>query len=112
MRLFDPRQREMDVDEARRYAAFEMLHTVADFVAALLFVVGSILFFFEQTMTTATWAFLGGSICFLLKPSIRLARELWLGRHDRIDRLASAAPEAPAPLPSRAEDDRDDSRED
>lgn len=94
-RLFDPRNREISPSTARRYALYEVLHTVADFTAATLFIVGSILFFFESTMRIATWGFLLGSICFALKPAIRLAREVWLAKQHDVERLAGAAPEAP-----------------
>ncbi|SFS10252.1 YrhK-like protein [Agrococcus baldri] len=93
--LFDPRDRDISPAAARRYALYEVLHTVADFTAATLFIVGSILFFFESTMRIATWGFLLGSICFALKPAIRLARELWLAKQHDVERLAGAAPEAP-----------------
>lgn len=33
MRLFDPRDREITPQQARRYAVFEILHTVVDFAA-------------------------------------------------------------------------------
>jgi hypothetical protein len=95
VRLFDPRDRDVSPQQARRYALFELLHTATDFTAAALFICGSVLFFFESTMRIGTWAFLLGSICFALKPAIRLARELWLAKLDDVDRLASAAPEGP-----------------
>ena len=74
---------------------FEVLHTGADFLAAILFVIGSILFFSEQTKVAATFCFLIGSLFFAAKPSIRLVRELWLARLDRADELAGRAPEGP-----------------
>jgi hypothetical protein len=96
MRLFDPRDRETTVREARFYAIFELLHTAVDFLAAGLFVVGSILFFSDSTKTAGTWCFLVGSICFALKPTIRLTREIRLASLRHVDRLAEQAPEAPA----------------
>ena len=95
MRRFDPRDRDVSPQQARRYALVELLHTATDFTAAALFISGSVLFFFESTMRIGTWAFLLGSICFALKPAIRLARERWLAKLDDVDRLASAAPEGP-----------------
>jgi hypothetical protein len=100
MRLFDPRERESTAHEARVYAVFELLHTVVDFLAAGLFVVGSILFFSESTKTAGTWCFLAGSICFALKPTIRLTREVRLASLRQVDRLAEHAPEAPAHIVS------------
>jgi hypothetical protein len=95
VRLFDPRDREITPQQARRYALFEVLHTVVDFAAAFLFIIGSILFFFEQTMLAGTWCFLVGSFFFATKPTIRLAREIWLARSKDVDRLAEMAPEGP-----------------
>lgn len=98
MRLFDPRNRETTGRMARVYAIFELLHTAVDFLAAALFVIGSILFFNESTRIAGTWCFLAGSICFALKPTIRLTRELRLASLRRVDRLAQKAPEAPRGL--------------
>jgi hypothetical protein len=95
VRLFDPRDREITPEQARRYALFEVLHTVVDFAAAFLFIIGSVLFFFEQTMLPGTWCFLFGSFFFATKPTIRLAREIWLARYKDVDRLAEMAPEGP-----------------
>ena len=39
MRLFDPSNRRITAAQARRYALFEILHTIADFLAAFLFIV-------------------------------------------------------------------------
>ena len=60
------------------YAAFEITYTFVDFAAALCFVVGSVMFFSEDWQTFGTWLFLIGSICFALKPTLRLIRELKL----------------------------------
>lgn len=98
MRLFDPRDRQVTAQQARRYAMFEILHTVVDVLAALLFVVGSILFFFEQTKAAGTICFLIGSLCFAAKPSIRIVRELWLARLHKVDQLAGRAPEGPTTI--------------
>lgn len=95
LRLFDPRDQKITAQQARRYALFEIGHTIVDFAAAFLFVIGSILFFFEQAMIPGTWCFLIGSIFFAAKPSIRLAREIWLAKLKNIDRLAEKAPEGP-----------------
>lgn len=70
------------------------------------FIVGSILFFFEQTKIPATFCFLFGSIFFVAKPSIRLARELWLAKLRDVDRLAALAPEGPGSFEELADDDQ------
>jgi len=60
------------------YALFEIAYTMVDFTAALCFVVGSVMFFSEDWQTAGTWLFLIGSICFALKPTLRLTREIKL----------------------------------
>lgn len=55
-------------------------HLIVDFAAGMCFVVGSALFFSEETKNTATWLFLVGSILFAAKPTIRLGHELHRNR--------------------------------
>lgn len=95
VRLFDPTSRQITPQQARRYATFEILHTIVDFLAAFLFVVGSALFFSETTKMAGTLCFLIGSLFFMAKPSIRLLREFWLARLNNVDSLAGKAPEGP-----------------
>lgn len=61
----------------RRY---EVLSIVNDLLIGLWFVVGSILFFSEATTMAGTWMFLIGSIELLIRPLIRLARRVHIGR--------------------------------
>jgi hypothetical protein len=61
----------------RRYEALSIGN---DVLIALWFLVGSILFFWETTATAATWCFLLGSIEFLIRPAIRLARLVHIRR--------------------------------
>lgn len=93
MALFAPGNRALSPRHQEIWAAYEIAHTVVDFAAAALFVIGSVLFFFDATQTLATWAFLIGSVCFALKPTIRLRRELKLAALGKIDTLASRADE-------------------
>lgn len=67
-------------DELRVRGVYETLSITNDFLAGVLFVVGSILFFWESTLYTATWFFLVGSILFVARPTIRLVRRIHLGR--------------------------------
>ncbi len=92
MKLFEPGNRTRSPEHERIYGAYEIWYTSVDFAAALAFVVGSTLFFFKSTQIPAIWLFLIGSICFALKPTIRLLRELKyvqmgkleeMGRRDR-----------------------------
>ena len=59
---------------------YEALSIANDVLIALWFLVGSILFFWEATTTAATWCFLLGSIEFLVRPAIRLARLVHIRR--------------------------------
>ncbi len=61
----------------RRYEALSIGN---DVLIALWFLVGSILFFWEATMTVATWCFVLGSVEFLARPAIRLARLVHIRR--------------------------------
>lgn len=59
---------------------YEAMSIANDLLIALWFVAGSVLFFWESTTRAATWMFLLGSIEFLLRPMIRLARRVHLRR--------------------------------
>ncbi|GAA2139941.1 hypothetical protein GCM10009844_09170 [Nocardioides koreensis] len=61
----------------RRYEALSIAN---DVLIALWFLVGSVLFFWESTTVAATWCFLLGSIEFLVRPGIRLARLVHIRR--------------------------------
>ena len=61
----------------RRY---ETLSIANDVLIALWFVTGSVLFFWKETSLVATWFFLLGSLEFLARPAIRLARRVHLQR--------------------------------
>ncbi len=76
MTLFHPDNRNRSPEHKRIYAFYEILYTINDFGAAVLFVVGSVLFFNEDTTRAGSWLFLVGSIMFGLRPAIKLAREL------------------------------------
>ncbi len=73
------------------YAVYELLYTIADFGAAVLFLVGSILFFDEATTYVATWLFVFGSMLFCIKPTLRLIREVHLWRVGSKEELAKRA---------------------
>jgi len=62
----------------RVYGRYERLYTLNDFFAALYFVVGSVMFFYESLMVPATWCFTIGSLHFMLRPTIKVAREYHL----------------------------------
>lgn len=60
------------------YAAFEIVMTLSNFMAALLFVIGSICFFSEAWQTLGTWLFLVGSALFMISPALNVIREIRL----------------------------------
>ncbi len=59
---------------------FETLSIANDFLIALWFLAGSIMFFWEQTMTIATWCFVLGSLELMARPAIRLMHRFRLQR--------------------------------
>ena len=76
MPLFHPDHKRRYENDERAYAVLELAYTTVDVAAALLFIVGSVMFFSENWVTLGTWCFLIGSICFGLKPTIRIYREI------------------------------------
>ena len=76
MALFRPENRTKSLRNRRLYAAYELAYTLVDFSAAMLFLVGSVLFFYKSLETPAIWCFVIGSVCFALKPTLRIVREL------------------------------------
>ncbi|MGI9485756.1 MAG: YrhK family protein [Geminicoccaceae bacterium] len=87
MQIFDPESAHKHDRNKKIYAIFELAYTLVDFSAAVLFVVGSILFFNEGTITIGTWCFLIGSIFFGLKPTMRLVRELCYMRAGEYEKM-------------------------
>lgn len=73
---------DLDVVLGRRevvlHHRYEVLSIVNDILVALWFIIGSILFFQESTTTAGTWLFLIGSIELLIRPVIRLSRNVHL----------------------------------
>jgi hypothetical protein len=88
MNLFRHESRQHSDRSRTLYARFELLYTAVDFSAAGCFILGSILFFNEETRTPGTWLFLVGSIFFAAKPTIRMIREIKLYRMGDVDDLA------------------------
>jgi hypothetical protein len=71
MSMFDPKTRTETHSNARLFALYEIIYTLVDFAAAFLFLIGS--------------------ICFALKPTIRLTREIHYFRIGQVDELAKRA---------------------
>lgn len=76
MAIFSPENRNLSTEHQRIYALYEVWYTAVDFTACFLFTTGSALFFWKATESWALWCFLVGSPFFMLKPTIRLLREL------------------------------------
>ncbi|GGE63209.1 hypothetical protein GCM10011533_14520 [Streptosporangium jomthongense] len=57
----------------RRY---EVISIINDFLIAIWFLVGSILFLFPEYEKAAVWLFIVGSFQFLIRPTIRLVSHL------------------------------------
>ncbi|MEM6304356.1 MAG: YrhK family protein [Pseudomonadota bacterium] len=74
MRLFHPDTRSRTERHKHLYALCEIAYTFVDFLAAVLFVIGSVLFFSEATTYLGTWLFLVGSVLFGMRPTIKLWR--------------------------------------
>jgi hypothetical protein len=91
MPLFRHKNRQRSARTRRIYAAFELAYTLCDFTAAVCFLVGSVLFFWNSLETAAIWFFVAGSALFCTRPTIRFARELKLASmgdaEDLADRL-------------------------
>ncbi|PSK98672.1 YrhK-like protein [Haloactinopolyspora alba] len=59
---------------------YETASIVNDILIAVWFIVGSVMFFSEAWTTAGTWCFLIGSVELLIRPVIRLGRQVHLRR--------------------------------
>ncbi|GAB3712695.1 YrhK family protein [Nocardiopsis nanhaiensis] len=73
---------------------YEAVSIANDLLIALWFIAGSILFFFPDQMTLGTWCFLAGSVELLIRPLIRLSRQVHLRRMRARGRLHGLPPES------------------
>lgn len=89
MKLFRSRRFDASPRHRQIYSAYEIAYSVIDLLAAVLFIVGSVLFLDDATVKAGTWLFIIGSVFFAARPAVRLARELHLAglgdeeQHDR-----------------------------
>ena len=67
------------------YVAYQAVYDCVDALAAILFIIGSILFFHEATQTGGTWLFLIGSVCFAIRPVVHVVRDIHMGRISRME---------------------------
>ena len=66
MKIFQPQNSNASPEHERIYAIYEVWYTAVDFLAASLFLVGSMMFFRSSTQVPATWLFVIGPLCFAL----------------------------------------------
>lgn len=76
--IFDPELAIATETHRWWFRFYEMVYVVVDFSAALLFVIGSVLFFYPEWVYAGTWFFLVGSIFFAFRPTIKLIKEFHL----------------------------------
>ncbi len=89
MALFQQDSATQTPEQRRLYAVYELTYTLIDAAAALFFLVGSVLFFYQSMQNPAIWLFVVGSACFALKPVLRVVREFHLLALGDIDDLAA-----------------------
>ncbi|RED13320.1 YrhK family protein [Pontivivens insulae] len=87
--IFEADRRGLSHRHRRLHAAFELAMTVANFLAALLFVIGSVCFFSEDWLYLGTWLFVIGSALFMVSPALNVIRELRLAAMGDVDDLAN-----------------------
>lgn len=92
MRLFDARNNIKSAKNRRIYTIYQLIYTLVDFGAAMLFLIGSVLFFYQSLQDPAIWCFVAGSVLFATKPTLRLVREVhYLVAGDASENADSAA---------------------
>jgi hypothetical protein len=70
---------------------YETLSIINDIMIAIWFSVGSVLFFSESTVVAGTWLFVIGSVELIVRPAIRLSRQIHLRRMHPSRRPATEA---------------------
>jgi len=74
-KMFDHALRSASPDHSELVRKYELYRTIVEFLAALTFIVGSVLFFFPELVYAGTRLFLVGSFLFAVWPTIRLMLE-------------------------------------
>ncbi len=90
MALFDPRSKHASKRNKEIHAAYEIADTFVSFAAALLFLIGSWMFFYRDLQNPAIWCFVIGSIFFIIKPALKLLREIQYALTGDLDDLAGS----------------------
>lgn len=76
MTFFAPGNRNSSYASRKLYALYEVIYTLIDFGAAIAFLIGSVMFFYDALQYAGTWCFVVGSVLFAAKPTIRVVREI------------------------------------
>lgn len=77
---FDSRTAQASERHVEIYGRYEKLYNLIDFLAAVAFLIGSVLFFYPSRETSAIWLFVVGSILFAARPTVSVLREFHLAR--------------------------------
>ncbi|RLQ89424.1 hypothetical protein D8780_05425 [Notoacmeibacter ruber] len=90
MALFDPRNKHASQKHQKIHAAYAIAETFVSFSAAMLFLVGSWMFFYKDLQVPAIWCFVIGSVFFAIKPTLRLIREIQYALTGDLDDLVGS----------------------
>lgn len=88
MRWFQRDHHKIGPEAVRLHAAFEVALTISDFLAAVLFVIGSVMFLSEEWTRLGTYLFILGSVLFAISPALKVMRELKLAKMGDLKTLA------------------------
>ena len=91
MKFFAPDARRISQHHQKIYAAYELAFTFIEFTAGILFLVGSVMFFYSAWQTQAIWCFVIGSACFVVGPSLKVIREIHYAKIGDFSDLAERA---------------------
>ncbi|MBO0344595.1 YrhK family protein [Roseibium limicola] len=80
MKPFNQRLRTASHTHTEVVRRYELARTLVEFLAAVMFIIGSVFFFYESLTYAGTWLFVVGSVLFAVRPTIRLMLELHLAR--------------------------------
>ncbi|MFP1681745.1 YrhK family protein [Alloalcanivorax sp. C16-1] len=79
-RIDDPLTLHLGHEELVIRRRYETLSIINDFLIAIWFLVGSVLFLYPSLAEPAAWLFIIGSFQFLIRPTLRLISQLHLQR--------------------------------
>lgn len=81
MTQFNPENASKSDTHRQVYQAYGYVYNAVDFTAGLCFLIGSVMFFYHgEVLTMGTWLFVIGSALFIIRPGVKLGRELHLSQ--------------------------------